>query len=149
MVEDKKIVVIPTKTIAQGITAVINFVPDMSAEDNEAAMNEEIGHVKTGEVTYAVRDTVIDDKEIRQGDYMGIGDAGILSVGTDIEEVSAKMIDEMMDEDMELISIYYGADTTEEAAEALKARVEEKYPSCDIELQYGGQPIYYYIISVE
>ena len=149
MVEDKKIVVIPTKTIAQGITAVINFVPDMSAEDNEAAMNEEIGHVKTGEVTYAVRYTVIDDKEIRQGDYMGIGDAGILSVGTDIEEVSAKMIDEMMDEDMELISIYYGADTTEEAAEALKARVEEKYPSCDIELQYGGQPIYYYIISVE
>ena len=92
---------------------------------------------------------MIDDKEIKQGDYMGIGDAGILSVGADIEAVSFQMVEAMMDEELELISIYYGADTTEEAAQRLKARIEEKYPSCDIELQYGGQPIYYYIISAE
>lgn len=149
LIEDKNVVVIPTKTIAQGITAVINYMPDLGAEENEAAMTEEIKNVKTGEVTYAVRDTVIDDKEIREGDYMGIGDAGILSVGTALEEVTLQMVDEMMDEDMELISIYYGSDSSEEDAEALRAKVEEKYPSCDIELQYGGQPIYYYIISVE
>ena len=149
LVEDKKVIVVPTKTIPQGITAVINYVPDMGAEENEASMTEEICHVKTGEVTYAVRDTVIDDKEIKQGDYMGIGDAGILSVGGDIEEVSFRMVEAMMDEDLELISIYYGADITEEAAQKLKGRIEAEYPSCDIELQYGGQPIYYYIISAE
>ncbi len=149
MTEDKKIVVIPTKTIAQGITAVINYVPDMSPEENEAAMTEAIGNVKTGEVTYAVRDTVIDDYEIRQGDYMGIGDDGILAVGQAIENVTANMIDRMMDEDLELISIYYGQETKEEDAEALRERIAEKYPSCDVELQYGGQPIYYYIVSVE
>ena len=149
LVEDKKVVVVPTKTIPQGITAVINFVPDMGAEENEAAMTEEISRVRTGEVTYAVRDTVIDDKQIRQGDYMGIGDDGILSVGSDIADVAYDMTAAMMSEDCELISIYYGADVTEEDAEKLKARVEERYPSCDIELQYGGQPIYYYIISAE
>lgn len=149
MTEDKKIVVIPTKTIAQGITAVINYVPDLSPEENEAAMTEAIGNVKTGEVTYAVRDTVIDDYEIRQGDYMGIGDEGILAVGQAIENVTANMIDRMMDEDLELISIYYGQETREEDAAALRDRIAEKYPSCDVELQYGGQPIYYYIVSVE
>ena len=149
MTEDKKVVVIPTKTIAQGITAVINYVPDLSPEENEAAMTEAIGNVKTGEVTYAVRDTVIDDYEIRQGDYMGIGDNGILAVGQAIENVTANMIDRMMDEDFELISIYYGQETSEEDAEALRERIAEKYPSCDVELQYGGQPIYYYIVSVE
>ncbi|MFQ8703515.1 MAG: DAK2 domain-containing protein, partial [Eisenbergiella sp.] len=149
MTEDKKVVVIPTKTIAQGITAVINYVPDLSPEENEAAMTEAIGNVKTGEVTYAVRDTVIDDYEIRQGDYMGIGDNGILAVGQAIENVTANMIDRMMDEDLELISIYYGQETSEEDAEALRERIAEKYPSCDVELQYGGQPIYYYIVSVE
>ena len=149
LVEDRNVVVIPTKTIPQGITAVINYVPDMGAEENEAAMTEEISHVKTGEVTYAVRDTVIDDKQIRQGDYMGIGDDGILAVGSDIADVAYDMTASMMEDDCELISIYYGADITEEDAEKLKARVEAHYPSCDIELQYGGQPIYYYIISVE
>lgn len=149
LVEDKKVIVIPTKTIPQGITAVINYVPDMGAEENEASMSGEICNVKTGEVTYAVRDTVIDDKEIKQGDYMGIGDAGILSVGGDIEDVSFHMVESMMDEDIELISIYYGSDITEESAQKLKARIEAAYPSCDIELQYGGQPIYYYIISAE
>ena len=149
MTEDKKIVVIPTKTIAQGITAVINYVPDLSPEENEAAMTEAIETVRTGEVTYAVRDTVIDDHEIHQGDYMGIGDEGILAVGQAIETVTKDMIDSMMDEDMELISIYYGQETKEEDAAALRDKVAEKYPACDVELQYGGQPIYYYIVSAE
>ena len=149
MVEDKKIIVIPTKTVPQGITAIINYVPDLSAEDNEETMMLEIGNVKTGQVTYAVRDTMIDDKEIKQGDYMGIGDAGILSVGGDVTDVTFDMIQEMMEEDLELISVYFGEDVTEEAAESLRVRIEEKYPSCDIEIQYGGQPIYYYIVSAE
>lgn len=149
MTEDKKIIVIPTKTVPQGITAVINYVPDMSPEENAENMAREIGNVKTGQVTYAVRDTMIDDKEIKQGDYMGIGDAGILSVGSEVDDTAYDMIREMMEEDLELISLYYGADVTEEKAQALKARIEEAYPNSDIELQYGGQPIYYYIVSIE
>ncbi len=149
MVEDKKIVVIPTKTVPQGITAVINYVPDLSVEENTDTMIEEIKAVSTGQVTYAVRDTIIDDKEIRQGDYMGIGDSGILSNGADISEVTLKMVEDMMSGDKELISIYYGAEVTGEAAEALGGVIAEKYPKCDVELQYGGQPIYYYIISAE
>ncbi len=149
LVRDKKIMVIPTKTVPQGITAVINYVPDMSVEENEAAMNEEISHVSTGQVTYAVRDTSIDGKEIKQGDFMGIGDHGILSVGTAISEVTMQMIDEMMSDERELISIYYGSEIREEDAESLRAQVENKYAACDVELQYGGQPIYYYIVSAE
>ncbi len=149
LVEDKNVVVIPTKTIAQGITAVINFVPDMDVSENESVMCEEITHVKTGEVTYAVRDTQIDDKEIKQGDYMGIGDAGILAVGPQMNDVIYSMVDEMIDEDSELISVYYGEEITEEAAQEICDSISEKYDSCDVELQYGGQPIYYYIISVE
>ena len=149
LVEDKKIMVIPTKTVPQGITAVINYVQDLSAEENADSMKEEIGNVKTGQVTYAVRDTMIDDKEIRQGDFMGIGDSGILSVGTDMEEVTLKMVEEMTDEDSELISIYYGSEVDETQAEQLANKVQEKNPGCDVELQYGGQPIYYYIVSVE
>ena len=149
LVEDKKVVVIPTKTIAQGITAVINYVPDMDISENESVMCEEITRVKTGEVTYAVRDTQIDDKEIKQGDYMGIGDAGILAVGPQMNDVISSMVDEMIDEDSELISVYYGEEITEEAAQEICDTISEKYSSCDVELQYGGQPIYYYIISVE
>ena len=149
MVEDKKIVVIPTKTVPQGITAIINFVPDLSVEENTETMMEEIKAVSTGQVTYAVRDTIIDDKEIKQGDYMGIGDSGILSNGTDMLKVTFKMIEDMVSDDKELISIYYGKEITEETAETLKTKVEEQYPKCDVELQYGGQPIYYYIISTE
>ena len=149
LVEDKEIIVIPTKTVPQGITAVINYVPDLSATDNEAAMIEAIGNVKTGQVTYAVRDTVIDDKTIRQNDFMGIGDAGILSVGTNMPQVTSDMIADMIDDDTELISIYYGADVTEEDAEELGAKIEALYPKCDVELQFGGQPIYYYIVSAE
>ena len=149
MVDDKNIYVIPTKTVPQGITAVINYVPDLSAEDNEQTMNGEIANVRTGQVTYAVRDTVIEDKEIKQGDYMGIGDNGILSVGADVADVTFEMIQNMMDDSLELISIYYGSDVAETDAEELKNKVEETYPSCDVELQFGGQPIYYYIVSAE
>ena len=149
LVKDKKIIVIPTKTVPQGITAVINYVPDMTVDENAETMTEEIKNVATGQVTYAVRDTSIDDKEIKQGDFMGIGDTGILSVGTAISDVTMDMIDKMMTDEMELISIYYGSDITDEDAESLRSRVEEKYSACDIELQYGGQPIYYYIVSAE
>jgi DAK2 domain fusion protein YloV len=149
LVEDKKIIVIPTKTVPQGITAVINYVPDISPEDNAKAMSEEISSVHTGQVTYAVRDTVIDDKTIKQGDFMGIGDHGILSVGSDMGNVTYDMIEDLIDDDTELISIYYGADIREDDAEKIKQRVSEKYQKCDVELQFGGQPIYYYIISAE
>ena len=149
MVKDKNIIVIPTKTVPQGITAIINYVPDMSVQENEENMKSEIGNVKTGQVTYAVRDTVIDDKEIKQGDYMGLGDAGILSVGSNVSDVTFDMVKEMMSDDLELISVYYGEEITEDVAKELKTRIEKEYPSCDIELQYGGQPIYYYIISAE
>ena len=146
---EKDLLVIPTKTIPQGIAAVINFVPELSADENEANMIEEIRHVSTGEVTYAVRDTVIDDKEIRKGDFMGIGDNGILAVGRDISDVAKDTVSGIVTEDAELISIYYGSDVKEEDAEKFRDRVAESYPDFDIELQYGGQPIYYYIMSAE
>ena len=147
---DKKIIVIPTKTIPQGITAVINFMADIAPDENEEQMGSEMGNVKTGQVTYAVRDTEIDNKKIAQGDYMGIGDTGILSVGKEMKDVTLEMVEEMVDVDNdELISIYYGEDISEEDATALSEEIEEKYPDLDVELQYGGQPIYYYIISVE
>ena len=146
---DKTLLVIPTKTIPQGITAVINYIPELSAEENEATMMEEIRNVKTGQVTYAVRDTMIDDKEIKQGDYMGIGDAGILSVGQDMKQVTENMVAAMVDEDSELISVYYGSDVTEEDAQKLSDALMEQFTDCDVELQFGGQPIYYYVISVE
>lgn len=149
LTKDKEIIVIPTKTVPQGITAVINYVPEKTAQENAETMLEEIKNVKTGQVTYAVRDTHIDDKEICQGDIMGIGDAGILAVGQDVVEVAEEMTDQMVDEDAELISIYYGEDFSEKDAEQLAGRLEEKYPDCDIEVNYGGQPIYYCIVSVE
>ena len=149
LMTDKTLLVIPTKTIPQGITAVINYVPDLSVEENEATMMEEIRNVKTGQVTYAVRDTMIDDKEIKQGDYMGIGDSGILSVGQDMAKVSEEMVVSMVDDDSELISIYYGSDVKEEEAQALSEAIQTACPDCDVELQFGGQPIYYYVISVE
>lgn len=146
---EKTLLVIPTKTIPQGITAVINYVPDLSVDENEQTMLEEMSRVKTGQVTYAVRDTVIDEKEIKKDDFMGIGDEGILAVGQDLDQVTEEMMAAMVDEDSELISIYYGSDVDEAAAEQVKEHLESRYPSCDIELQAGGQPIYYYVISVE
>ena len=149
LVKDKKIVVIPTKTVPQGITAIINYVPDLSVEENTETMLAEIEAVATGQVTYAVRDTHIDGREIRQGDFMGLGDHGILSVGTSISGVTLELVDAMMAPDKELISVYYGEEIDQEDAQKLSERLSEKYPDCDIELQYGGQPIYYYIISAE
>lgn len=150
LVEDKEVVVIPTKTIPQGISAMINFMADLDAKSNEENMSSEIKNVKTGQVTYAVRDTQIDDKEIKEGDYMGIGDSGLLSVNADMKSATCTMIDEMAkDGDVELFSIYYGADVTEEDANGIVEYIDEKYPSCDVEVNPGGQPIYYYIISAE
>ena len=149
LTEDKNIIVIPTKTIPQGITALVNYIPDSTPEDNAERMTEEIQLVKTGQVTYAVRDTVIDDKEIRQGDYMGIGDKGILSVGTDMTKTVLTMIAEMIDEDSALLSIYYGEDMDEDSANAIAEKVEASYPDVEVEVHSGGQPIYYYVISVE
>ena len=150
LVEDKKVIVIPTKTIPQGITAMINFVADASPEDNEAVMSTEIKNVKTGQVTYSVRDTQIDDKEIKEGDYMGLGDKGLLAVNEDLKTVTCQTIDEMAkDGDVELFSIYYGADVSEDEVNEIVEYVNEKYPSCDVECNLGGQPIYYYIISAE
>lgn len=149
LVEDKDVIVIPTKTVPQGITAIINFVPDMSAEENEEAMLDAIQYVKTGQVTYAVRDTHIDDKEIHKDDIMGIGDSGILAVGTDIAGTTKEMLAELVDDDSELISVYYGAEVSEEDAMKLTEELEELYPNVDIDTHLGGQPIYYYVISVE
>ena len=149
LTEDKKIIVIPTKTVPQGITAMISFVPEKSPEENEAEMLDAISKVRTGQITYAVRDTRIEDNEIHEGDIMGIGDKGILAVGSNKQEVAEATVKAMMSDDAEVISVYYGADTSEEAAEALGSALEESYPDCEIEINKGGQPIYYYIISVE
>ena len=149
LTEDKEIGVVPTKTVPQGISAIISFVPEKNGEENLEAMMEAVSRVKTGQITYAVRDTRIDDKEIHEGDIMGIGDSGILAVGKTKEEVAKETIASMMDEDGEIISLYYGADTEEADAEALAEELEALYPDCEIEVNQGGQPIYYYIISVE
>ena len=149
LVEDKKIFVVPSKTIPQGITAMINYIPDQSPEENLASMEEAISMVKTGQVTYAVRDTILDEKEIHEGDYMGIGDSAILSVGTDMMDVLKDMLAQMVDEESSFISVFYGEDVTEDAAKEFAAYVEETYPECEVDLTFGGQPIYYYVVSVE
>ena len=149
LVKEKEIVVIPTKTVPQGITAIISFMPDADAKANEEAMLEGIQQVKTGQVTYAVRDTHVDDKEIHEGDIMGIGDKGILAVGTEVEATAKEMLAELVDEDSELISLYYGEEVSEEEAEKFAAEVEELYPDVDVDFHFGGQPIYYYVMAVE
>jgi len=149
LLEEKNVFVIPTKTVPQGITALINYMPDSSAEENAQRMTEELANVKSGQVTYAVRDTLIDDKSIKQGDYMGIGDSSILSVGRDMETVTKEMVAQMVDEDSAIISVYYGEEVKEEDAQKLGADLEEQYPDCEVEVHCGGQPIYYYVISVE
>lgn len=149
LVEDKEIIVIPTKTIPQGITALINFIPDQTPAENAERMNAELENVKTGQVTYAVRDTEIDDKTIKQGDYMGIGDKTILAVGQDMTATTREMVDQMVDEDSAIICIYYGEEVAEEDANALGEALEEAYPDVEVEIHFGGQPIYYYVISVE
>ena len=149
LVEDKEIIVLPTKTIPQGIVAMVNYIPDYSAEENKETMLSEIDNVKTGQVTYAVRDTEIDGKVIKQNDFMGIGDKEILSVGTDLKATTLEMIDAMVDEDSAIVSIYYGTESNEEDAEAIGAVIGAKYPDVEVEINNGGQPIYYYVISVE
>ena len=149
LVEDKQIIVVPSKTVPQGITALINFIPDQTPEENLETMVEEMGRVKTGQITYAVRNTVIDDMEIHEGDIMGIGDHGMLAVSTSLEKTTVDTLKAMLDEDSELVTVYYGSDVTAEDAEALTAKLQENFPNVEIELQEGGQPIYYYLISVE
>ena len=149
LTEDKDIIVVPSKTVPQGITAIINYMPDADAQTNLEAMIEGIGNVKTGQVTYAVRDTHIDDKEIHEGDIMGIGDSGILAVGQSVEETTKEMLAQLVDEDTELISLYYGQDVQEESAENFAQEIEDLYPDVDVDVHSGGQPIYYYVLSVE
>ncbi|MCD7806357.1 MAG: DAK2 domain-containing protein [Lachnospiraceae bacterium] len=149
LIKDKDIIVIPTKTIPQGITAMISYVPEMSVEENVENITAEISKVKTGEVTYAVRDTTIDDKVIRCGDYMGIDGKKVLAVGTDVSQVTLEMVDAMVDENTELISLYYGKDVDAKDAEELLGRITGLHGECDVEMQQGGQPIYYYIVSAE
>ena len=149
LTEDKDIIVVPSKTVPQGITAIINYMPDADAQTNLEAMIEGIGNVKTGQVTYAVRDTHIDDKEIHEGDIMGIGDSGILAVGQSVEETTKEMLAQLVDEDTELISLYYGQDVQEESAENFAQEIEDLYPDVDVDVHSGGQPIYYYVLAVE
>ena len=149
LVEDKQIIVVPSKTVPQGITALINFIPDQTPEENLATMVEEMGRVKTGQITYAVRNTVIDDMEIHEGDIMGIGDHGMLAVSTSLEKTTVDTLKAMLDEDSELVTVYYGSDVSAADAQALTAKLQESCPDVEIELQEGGQPIYYYLISVE
>ena len=149
LTEDKNIVVIPSKTIPQGITAIINYVYDKSIEENVDRMIQEMQKVKTGQVTYAIRDTSVDGKEIKQGDIMGIGDKTILAVGSDVKETTLDLVHQLTDEDSELISLYYGEEVKEEDAEALAEEIMASYPDLDVEVHYGGQPIYYYVLSVE
>ena len=151
LTEDKKIIVVPTKTVPQGVTALFSYVPEKSLEENTAEMEEAIARVKTGQITYAVRDTRIEENEIHEGDIMGIGDKGILAVGGNKEKVAEDTVDAMIfdDADTELISLYYGQDVLAEDAERFSAEIEELYPDVDVDVHSGGQPIYYYIISVE
>ena len=149
LTEDKNIIVIPTKTIPQGITALINYVPEKTIEENTEEMLESITTVKTGQITYAVRNTKIDEKEIHEGDIMGIGDSGILAVGQSVEETTEEMLAQLVDEDTELISLYYGQDVQEESAENFAQEIEDLYPDVDVDVHSGGQPIYYYVLSVE
>ena len=147
--EDTKVYVVPSKTVPQGITALINFAPDLTAEENMEQMTEEMSHVKTGQITYAVRNTSIDGMEIAEGDIMGIGDSGMLAVGKNIEETAMESLRKMVDDESELVTIYYGEDVTEEDAEAFCEKARKEFTSCEFECQNGGQPIYYYMISVE
>lgn len=149
IVEDKNIIVVPTKTVPQGISSLVAYSEAATPEENLEAMTEEIGRVKSGSITYAVRDTEIDDKVIKQGDIMGIGDKTIMTVGQDVTDVTVDMISTLVDDESELISIYYGAEIDEEAASVVAEKLSEKFPDLDVEVNYGGQPVYYYILSVE
>ena len=149
LVEDKNIIVIPSKTVPQGITALVNFMPDLSVTENVDNMEREMGSVKTAQITYAVRTTNIDGMDIEQGDIMGLGDHGMLAVGKSVEGTAMTALKAMIDENSELVTIYYGSDIGEEDAERMADQARAQFPEAEIELQCGGQPIYYYLISVE
>ena len=149
LTEDKNIIVIPSRTVPQGITALVNFMPDLGPEENTRTMTEEMGNVRTAQITYAVRTTNIDGIDIEEGDIMALGDHGMLAVGKSVDAVALDAMKEMLDEECELVTIYYGADVSEHEADTLRAQAQEQYPDKEIELQYGGQPIYYYLISAE
>ena len=149
LTEDKKVVVIPSKNIPQGISAMINFMPGKSVEENVEQMTDEMNHIKSGQVTYAVRDTQMDGKDIKQGDFMGLTDKTIVAVGQDLEETTLELIEGMLDEESELISIYYGENVTEKDAEELADKVLAQHDDLEVEVQFGGQPVYSYFVSVE
>ena len=149
LAEDKKVVVIPSTNIPQGIAAMINFMPGQPAEENTQQMTEEMGNVKSGQVTYAVRDTRMDGQEIKQGDYMGIADKKIVAVEKGLPEVTVELVEGMIDEESELVSLYYGADVTEKDAEAVADLILKDHDDLEVEVQYGGQPVYSYFVSVE
>ena len=149
LTEDKNIIVIPSKTVPQGISAVINYIHDGDITENTDKMTDGMKYTKSGEVTYAVRDTVIDGKNISQGNIMGIGDAGIISVCDSVDRAVLEMLNTLVDEDTSIISLYYGADVGENDAKALSKKISDTYSGLDVELQFGGQPVYYYLLSVE
>lgn len=147
--ENCQVVVVPSKTVPQGITALINFAPDLAPQENLEIMEQEMGRVKTGQITYAVRNTSIDGREIHEGDIMGIGDSGMLAVGSSVSQTAMDALNAMVDDDSELITIYYGKSVKEEDAENFLEEAREQFSGCEIELHFGGQPVYYYLISVE
>ena len=149
IITDKNVMVVPTRSVPQGISAAVAFMPDLSPADNLQSMKEAARHVKTGQVTFAVRDTTLDGAEIHQGDIMGLSDGKIVSIGSDISAVSQDLLRGMVDDETELITVFYGADTTEENAQALADKLGELFPDCDVEVHAGGQPLYYYLFSVE
>ena len=146
---DKNIIVIPTKNVSQAFAALVNFDADLTIEENEANMVEALSTVKSGQVTYAVRNTVINDVEVNEGNIIGLGEGKLLSAGDNIDEITTNLIESLVDEDSAIITLFYGEDIKEEQAEALRESLEEKFEDIDIELYYGGQPIYYYLVSVE
>ena len=149
LTEDKEVYVVPSKNIPQGIAAMISFVSGRSAAENAESMEEEMQLIKSGQVTYAVRDTNMDGKDIKQGDFMGLTDKTIVSVGSDLQGTAKELIESLLDEDSELVSLYYGSDATKEQAEQLAEDIENTHEDVEVEVQYGGQPVYSYFISVE
>jgi dihydroxyacetone kinase-like predicted kinase len=141
--------VIPTKTIPQGITAMMNYLPEGSLSDNVSSMTESLETVKSGSITHAVRDTSFDSIEIHEGDYLGMLEGKISVVGQNLDTTLLNLVSSMADEDSEIITIYHGSDIDKESAENVAAAIEETYPDCDVCLRYGGQPVYYYFVSVE
>ena len=146
---DKNIIVIPTKNTPQGFTALVNFNADASVEENEEALMESLTMVKSGQVTFAVRDTVMNDVEVKEGNIIGIAESKLMDAGEGVDTITTSLVEKLVDEDSAIVTLFYGEDVTEEDANKLRDELEEKFEDIDIELYYGGQPLYYYLISVE